>query len=81
MQIGNGYQDTMTTVGAADYLVKQADWPVERVKLAYYPGGHMAYSVDSSAKAFGDDVRDWITGQGEPKWLQFDNLLNRKIGY
>lgn len=63
--IGNGYHDTMTTVGAADYLVKQAHWPLDRVKLAYYPGGHMAYSIDSSAAAFGDDIRAWITGTGE----------------
>lgn len=62
--VGNGYHDTMTTVGAADYLVKQADWPLSRVRLAYYPGGHMAYSIDESAAAFGDDIRAWITGGG-----------------
>ena len=60
--IGNGYHDTMTTVGAADYLVAQADWPMDRVRLSYYPGGHMAYSIDSSAEAFGNDIRAWISG-------------------
>ena len=60
--IGNGYQDTMTTVGAADYAVSQSDWPLDRVKTAYYKGGHMAYSVDESARAFGADIREWITG-------------------
>ncbi|MEH6488946.1 S10 family peptidase [Hyphomonas oceanitis] len=60
--IGNGYQDTMTTVGASDYAVSQSDWPLDRVRTAYYKGGHMAYSVDESAKAFGADIREWITG-------------------
>ena len=60
--IGNGYHDTMTTVGAADYLVAQAGWPVDRVRLSYYQGGHMAYSIDESAEAFGQDIRDWIAG-------------------
>lgn len=60
--IGNGYHDTMTTVGAADYLVAQADWPMDRVRLSYYQGGHMAYSIDDSAEAFGQDIRAWIAG-------------------
>jgi len=60
--VGNGYHDTMTTVGAADYLVAQADWPMDRVRLSYYQGGHMAYSSDESAEAFGQDIRDWIAG-------------------
>tara|TARA_R110001592_G_scaffold42521_3_gene138059 strand:- start:8695 stop:10227 length:1533 start_codon:yes stop_codon:yes gene_type:complete len=64
--IGNGYQDTMTTVGAADYAVSQSDWPLDRVRTSFYKGGHMAYSVDESAKAFGADIREWITGRPSP---------------
>ena len=60
--IANGYQDTMTTVGAADYAVSQSDWPLDRVKRNDYQGGHMAYSVESSAEAFGNDIRNWILG-------------------
>jgi len=60
--IGNGYQDTMTTVGAAEYAVSQSDWPLDRVRTTFYKGGHMAYSVDESAEAFGADIREWITG-------------------
>tara|TARA_R110000787_G_scaffold279677_1_gene389941 strand:- start:22906 stop:24438 length:1533 start_codon:yes stop_codon:yes gene_type:complete len=60
--IGNGYQDTMTTVGASDYAVSQSEWPLDRVRTSYYKGGHMAYSVEDSAKAFGADIREWITG-------------------
>lgn len=60
--IGNGYQDTMTTVGAAEYAVMQSNWPLDRVRTNYYQGGHMAYSVEESAAQFGEDVRLWIKG-------------------
>lgn len=60
--VGTGYHDTMTTVGAADYLIDQSDWPEDRVRSAKYIGGHMAYSVDASAQAFGEDIRSWIRG-------------------
>lgn len=60
--IGNGYHDTMTTVGAARYAFLQSDWPADRVRLSWYRGGHMAYSMDVSAAKLGDDIRDWIGG-------------------
>lgn len=63
--VGTGYHDTMTTVGAADYLIDQSDWPKDRVQSAKYIGGHMAYSVDASAQAFGEDIRSWIRGWPE----------------
>ena len=62
--IGNGYHDTMTTVGAAEYLAAQADWPMEQVRLSFYQGGHMAYSIDETAEAFGNDIRHWVEGSG-----------------
>ncbi len=55
--IGNGYDDTQTTVGAAEYAVRQAGWPEGRASLSYYEGGHMAYTVERSAKKFTDDIR------------------------
>jgi carboxypeptidase C (cathepsin A) len=55
--IANGYQDTQTTVGAAEYAVRQSGWPPDRATLSYYEGGHMAYTVERSAKKFTDDVR------------------------
>ena len=66
--VGTGYHDTMTTVGAADYLIDQSDWPKDRVRSGKYVGGHMAYSVESSAEAFGNDTRLWIRG-----WPDADN--------
>jgi carboxypeptidase C (cathepsin A) len=58
--IGNGYHDTQTTVGAAEYAVRQAGWPDGRATLSYYEGGHMAYIVERSARKFTDDIRALI---------------------
>ena len=58
--VGNGYYDTQTTVGAADYLARDAGWPPGRTTLAFYEGGHMAYTVEASAKKFTDDIRTFI---------------------
>jgi carboxypeptidase C (cathepsin A) len=55
--IGNGYHDTQTTVGAAEYAVRQAGWPEGHATLSYYEGGHMAYTVERSARKFTDDLR------------------------
>jgi carboxypeptidase C (cathepsin A) len=55
--IGTGYYDLTTTIGPARYLVTQSDWPRERVSQRQYVGGHMAYTVAASHKAFTDDIR------------------------
>lgn len=61
--VANGYYDTQTTIGAAEYAVNQSGWPPERTALRYYEGGHMAYTVESTAKTFTDDIRDFVMGQ------------------
>ena len=58
--VAAGYFDTMTTTGASAYLVSQEPWPADRVALKYYRGGHMAYSVEESARAFAADLRELI---------------------
>ncbi|HPE32083.1 MAG TPA: hypothetical protein PLV61_12890, partial [Parvularculaceae bacterium] len=58
--IANGYHDTQTTVGAAELAAMQSGWPAERVKRSYYRGGHMAYTIEESAKAFTDDIREFV---------------------
>jgi carboxypeptidase C (cathepsin A) len=58
--IGNGYHDTQTTVGAAEYAERQAGWPEGRATLSFYEGGHMAYTVERSAKKFTDDIRTLV---------------------
>lgn len=63
LMIGNGWQDTQTTVGAARYLVDRSDWPVDRVSLHFYQGGHTAYSDEASLKQMTDDIRALIRGR------------------
>lgn len=58
--VGNGWTDTQTTVGAMDFLISQNDWPRDRVRSVTYMGGHLPYSIESSLKAFSDDVRAMI---------------------
>jgi carboxypeptidase C (cathepsin A) len=40
--------------------VRQAGWPEGRATLSFYEGGHMAYTVERSAKKFTDDIRTLI---------------------
>ena len=61
VQVSAGYFDTMTTTGATRYLVDQAAWPRERVELFFYPGGHMAYSIEASARQMAADLRAFMT--------------------
>jgi carboxypeptidase C (cathepsin A) len=63
LMIGTGYYDLTTTIGPARYLVTQSDWPRERVAQRQYVGGHMAYTVAASHKAFTDDIRALVGGR------------------
>lgn len=56
-----GYHDTMTTVGASKLLAAQEAWPRDRVTLAFYRGGHMAYSVGDSVRRMAADLRRLVT--------------------
>lgn len=58
--IGNGYYDINTTLGAAELLATQYGWDKDRVRLRYYDGGHMGYSVAATAKAIADDIRQMV---------------------
>lgn len=67
VMMSNGIYDTMTTIGAMEYAAVQSGWPKERVTLAYYEGGHMAYTVERSARKFADDLRGFITAGQQDK--------------
>ncbi|MBS0612377.1 MAG: peptidase S10 [Proteobacteria bacterium] len=58
--VANGWYDTSTTVGAAELLVAQAGWDPARTRLRFYDGGHMGYSVAATARAIGEDIREWV---------------------
>jgi carboxypeptidase C (cathepsin A) len=55
--VAAGHFDTMTTTGASRYLLNQATWPQERATLKTYRGGHMAYSIEESARELAEDLR------------------------
>ena len=61
--VGSGIYDMKTTTGAAEYLVAQAGWPKDRVRISRYEGGHMAYTNESALKNFTDDVRRLVQGK------------------
>jgi carboxypeptidase C (cathepsin A) len=63
VMLGTGYHDTQTTIGAAEYAATQSGWPAERTWVREYPGGHMAYSINATAQALGDDLRKFISGK------------------
>jgi carboxypeptidase C (cathepsin A) len=60
LMIGNGWQDTQTTVGAALLARDQSGWPQDRVSVHFYQGGHMAYSVESSLGGLTTDLRTFL---------------------
>jgi len=61
--VGSGIYDMKTTTGAAEYLIAQSGWPMSRVHISYYEGGHMAYTNETALKKFTDDVRALVTGK------------------
>jgi carboxypeptidase C (cathepsin A) len=63
LMIGTGIYDLTTTVGPARYLVATSHWPLERVFLRQYEGGHMAYTHEPSLRAFCADIRAFVTGR------------------
>ena len=58
--VGNGWYDTMTTMGAAQLLVSQSGWDPARTRLRFYDGGHTGYSVEATARQIGDDIREMV---------------------
>jgi carboxypeptidase C (cathepsin A) len=59
--VGVGYEDMLTTTGAAEYAIAQSGWPRDRVSIRYYEGGHMTYTVEDSLRRITDDVRAFVT--------------------
>ncbi|MDN3922542.1 S10 family peptidase [Roseateles violae] len=58
--LGNGYADTLTTVGATEHAIAQSGWPKDRLSVHYYEGGHMLYSVQRSHQKLMQDVRSML---------------------
>lgn len=61
--LANGDFDLQTTVAAAELAAREASWPPERTQLRAYPGGHMSYTIEDSARRFTTDLRAFVTSE------------------
>lgn len=58
--VGVGIYDTSTTTGASEYALAQSGWPEDRADIAYYDGGHMAYSDEEAFRKLMRDIRAFV---------------------
>ncbi|WP_226532422.1 S10 family serine carboxypeptidase-like protein [Microbacterium paraoxydans] len=58
--IGTGVYDALTTVGAADHLLRHFDLPRERTTSHTYRAGHMMYSDPEVAAQLNADLRTFL---------------------
>ncbi|MFS0853685.1 S10 family serine carboxypeptidase-like protein [Microbacterium sp. 179-I 3D4 NHS] len=58
--IGTGVYDSLTTVGAADHLLRHYDLPRERTESHWYRAGHMMYSDAGVGETLNDDLRAFL---------------------
>jgi len=61
LMLANGYFDLQTTVDAAELAARESSWPPDRVTRTAYPGGHMSYTIEESAKRFSNDLRGFLS--------------------
>lgn len=61
VMIGDGWQDTQTTAGAAQLALDQSGWPRDRTSIHFYQGGHMSYTIEASLAALGADLRRFVS--------------------
>lgn len=59
--IGTGVYDALTTVGAADHLLRHFGLPRERTASHWYRAGHMMYSDPEVATQLNSDLRAFLT--------------------
>ncbi|MDI6022662.1 hypothetical protein QBL02_03790 [Leucobacter sp. UT-8R-CII-1-4] len=59
--VGTGMYDSLTTIGAADHLLRQWELPSDRVTVRWYEGGHMMYSSPDTATSLNEDLRAFLT--------------------
>jgi carboxypeptidase C (cathepsin A) len=59
--VGSGYYDLVTPLAEAQYSIDHVDIPPERVTVKSYESGHMVYLGDASAKAFAQDLREFLS--------------------
>ncbi len=57
--VASGTYDMVTSAAAAQYVLRQAELPADRLTIKRYPSGHMLYLGDTAA-AFAHDVRQLV---------------------
>jgi carboxypeptidase C (cathepsin A) len=58
--VGSGYYDLVTPFAAAQYTIDHVEIPPDRVTFKNYESGHMVYLGDGPARAFVQDLREFI---------------------
>lgn len=61
LMIATGIYDTLTTTGPSRLLAATSGYPVDRIVLYEYVGGHAFYSNDAEFGRLADDVRRFVT--------------------
>lgn len=59
--VGSGYYDLVTPFAEAQYTIDHVDIPADRVTFRNYESGHMVYLGDASARAFAQDLREFLS--------------------
>lgn len=59
--IGTGYFDLVTPLESADYTVRHAGMPLDRVSFRAYPAGHMPYLGKDARESLARDIRAFVT--------------------
>jgi carboxypeptidase C (cathepsin A) len=58
--VANGYYDLITPFLDAEYTFARHGIPMERVKMAYYEGGHMMYNHRPDFEKLVNDIREFM---------------------
>lgn len=61
--VGTGLYDSLTTVGAADHLLRHFGLPRERTSSRWYRAGHMMYSDPEVAARLNADLREFLSAR------------------
>jgi carboxypeptidase C (cathepsin A) len=59
--IGTGLYDSLTTVGAAEHLLRHYDIPLGRAEHHRYPAGHMMYTDPAVCRQLMADLRGFVS--------------------
>jgi carboxypeptidase C (cathepsin A) len=59
--VGSGYYDLVTPFAEAQYTIDHVDIPADRVTFKNYESGHMVYLGDAPARAFTQDLREFLS--------------------